>query len=117
MFREAVAMSQKKCLRRGASVIAGAIVDQKHVCWGLLQDHLQEGLVTCRVKPVLDALIKQTPREIFNGAKDLVAFALPAGGDLGLVAPSGPGVTQRAPLGKAGLIFKQDQTFTTYGSA
>ena len=111
MFREAIAMRQQKRLGRGARVITGAIMDQKHVRLGLIQDHLQEGLVTVRVKPALDTLIEQPPREIFNSAKDLVAFALPAGGDLGLMSPSGPGVAQRAPLGKAGLIFKQDQTF------
>src|SRR6516162_1578495 len=116
MFREAIAMRQQECLSRGAGVITGTIMDQKHVRLGLIQDHLQEGLVTCRVKPALDTLIEQPPREIFNSAKDLVAFALPAGGDLGLIASSGPRVAQRAPLGKAGLICKQDQTFAPCSS-
>src|SRR5262249_5312319 len=39
----------------------------------------------------------------------------PTRGDLGLVASSRPGVAQRAPLRKAGLIFEQDQAFTPFG--
>src|SRR2546426_4493431 len=61
------------------------------------------------MKPALDAVREETSREIFNGAKDFVAFALATGGDLRLLATACPCVTQGAPLGKAGLIFKQDQ--------
>src|SRR5882672_11433165 len=67
------------------------------------------------MKPTLDALREEAPRNILNSPKDLVAFALATGGHLRLVSPSGPGVAQRAPLRKAGLIFKQDQTLTTLG--
>lgn len=68
-------MGPQKRLRRGAGVITGAIMDQKHMRLGVRQDHLQEGLVTVRVKPALDALIKQASREILNGAKYFGAFA------------------------------------------
>src|SRR3989454_3839404 len=61
------------------------------------------------MKPALDAVREETSREIFNGAKDFVAFALATGGDLRLLATACPCVTQGAPLGKAGLIFKQEQ--------
>src|SRR5215468_10941911 len=108
-------MGCEKCLSRCARVIASAIVDQKQVRRGLCHDHLQERLVTVRVKPAFNALREQAPREILNGAKHLVAFALPTRGDLGLVAPPGPRVAQRAPLSKAGLIFEQDQAFTPLG--
>src|SRR5438105_15205408 len=58
----------------------------------------------------------QTPREILNGPKDLVAFALATGRNLGLLAAARPRVAQRAPLRKARLIFKQDQSVATLGS-
>src|SRR5439155_9754908 len=48
--------------------------------------------------------------------KHLVAFTLATGGDLRLLAAARPCVTQGAPLGKAGLIFKEDQTLATRGS-
>src|SRR5919197_4117783 len=67
------------------------------------------------MKPALDALIEETPREIFNRAKDFVAFALATGGDLRLPAPARPRVTQGAPLRKADLILKQDQPLATLG--
>ena len=82
---------------------------------GLGQDHLQEPVITVRVEAALEALRKQTPRKIRNGPKDLVAFALPTGGNLRLVPPSGPSVAERAPLGKTGLVFKQDQAFAPLG--
>src|SRR5262245_65462008 len=108
-------MGQQKRLRRGTGVITGPIMDQKQVLRGLCHDPLQEGLVTVRVKPALDALIEQTPRKILNGAEDLIPFAFATGGDLRLVPPSCPGVAERAPLSKTGFIFKQDQAFHTFG--
>src|SRR6516165_600374 len=108
-------MGEQKRLRCSAGVITGAIMDQKQVRRGLGHDPLQKGLVTFRVKPALDALIEQTPGEILNGAKDFVAFALATGGHLGLLTTSGPRVAQRAPLGKAGLILKENQPSTPFG--
>src|SRR5215831_16360841 len=67
------------------------------------------------MKPALDALIEETPREIFNRSKDFVAFALATGGALRLPATARPRVTQGAPLRKADLIFKQDQSLATLG--
>ncbi len=82
----------------------GAIMDQKHMILGVIQDHLQEGLGTFRVQPALDALREQPPGEICNGSEDFVAFALATGWHFRLLASARPGRTQRAPLGKAGLI-------------
>src|SRR5215831_16184218 len=65
------------------------------------------------MKPALDALIKQLPREIFNRSKDFVAFAPATGGDLRLPATARPRVTQGAPLRKAGFVFKKDQSLAT----
>ena len=109
-------MGSQKRLRRGTGVRAGAIVDQKQVLLRLLQNPLQEGLVTFRVKPTLDALTEQTPGERVNRPKHFVAFALATGRDFGLLAASCPRVTSRSPLGKTGLIFKQAQPCATLGS-
>src|SRR4029453_12218272 len=105
----AVVSGCQKRLGGGTLVITSAIVDQKQVLSRLLQEHLYELLVTFRVKPALNALREQTPGKIFNRAKDFVAFALAAGRHFRLPATARPRVTQGAPLGKAGLIFKQDQ--------
>src|SRR4029453_9095020 len=67
------------------------------------------------MKPALNALIEETPREIFNRSKDFVAFALATGRDLRLPATARPRITQGAPLRKAGLIFKTDQPLATRG--
>src|SRR5712691_7942062 len=117
VHREAIGMLGKKLLRCLAGVIPCPIMDKKQVCGGLRHDRLPERLVSFRVEPALNALIEQTPGERVTGPKHLVAFALATGGDLGLVAPSGPGVAQRAPLRKAGLIFKQEQAFPTLSGA
>src|SRR5438132_7911977 len=112
-----IGMHSKKLLGRLAAVIPCPIMDEKEVLGGLRHDRLQERLITFRGEPPLDALREQTPGEIVNGPKHLVAFALAAGRDLRLMAPACPGIAQRAPLGKAGLILKQDQTFTPLGGA
>jgi hypothetical protein len=40
-----------------------------------------------------------------------IYFALATGGHCGLLACGGPSVAERAPLGKAGLITKEQQGF------
>src|SRR6266446_921165 len=115
MLRDPLAMGRQKGLRRCTGVITGAIVDQKQMLRGLRQDRLEERLVTFRIKPTLDALREETPREIFNGSKDFVAFALATGGNLRLLATTRPRVTQGAPLRKTGLIFKQNQPLAPLG--
>src|SRR6516162_1736766 len=109
-------MGCQKSLGCCTGMIPCPIMDEKQGLCGVIQDHLQEPLVTFRVKPTLDALIKQAPREILNGAKYFVAFALATRGDLRLVPTLSPRVAQRAPLGKTGFIFKEDQAFTPLGS-
>src|SRR5262249_54678550 len=108
-------MRRQKGRGRGTRVIPSTIVDQKQVLSGLHHDHLQERLVIFRVEAALDALREQTPSKILDRPKDLVAFALATGRHLRLVATARPGITQGAPLGKTGLIFKQDQSFATLG--
>src|SRR5215471_12313620 len=75
----------------------------------------RETMPIFRVKAAFNALIKQTPGEIFNRPKDFVAFTLATGRHLRLLATARPRITQGAPLGKAGFVFKQDQPFAPLG--
>jgi len=84
---------------------------------GVSQDHAQEPLGTVRGTPALDPLIKQASRDILNGAKHFVAFALATGFDRGVLPAPRPRVAQRAPLGKTGRILKKPQALLSLGSA
>src|SRR6266850_7308377 len=110
-------MGCQKSLGCCTGVIPCPIMDEKQGLRGLLHDLLQEPLVTFRIKPTLDTLIKQPAREIFNGAKHFVAFALATGFDFGLLAAPRPRIAQRAPLGKTGLILKENEAFLSLGGA
>src|SRR3954454_8756089 len=110
-------MGCQKSLGCCTGMIPCHIMDEKQGLCGVLQDHLQEPLVTFRVKPTLDALIKQAPREILNGAKYFVAFALTTSFDLRLLPAPRPRVAQGAPLGKTGFVLKENQAFTSLGGA
>src|SRR5256885_6095621 len=110
-------MGLQKLLGRLAGVIPCAIMDEKQMGGGLGEDHAQECLVTVRSEAALNALIEEAPRAISNSAKHLVAFALATGFDLGMMAAPGPRVAQRTPLGKAGLVLKENQAMTPLGSA
>src|SRR5262244_221649 len=114
---ETIAMGCQKSLGGCTGVIPCPIMDEKQGLRGLLHDPLQEPLVTFRVKPTLDPLIKQASREILNGAKHFVAFALATGFDFGLLPAPRPRVAQRAPLGKTGLILKEHQALMSLGGA
>jgi len=117
VHREAISMLGKKLLRCLAGVLPCPIMDKQQVRGGLRHDRLPERLGTFRVEPALNALREQRPGEGVNGPKHLGALARATGGDLGLVAPSGPGGTQRAPRRTAGLICKQEQAFPTLSGA
>src|SRR5215831_7692909 len=110
-------MGCHKSLSCCTGVVPCPVMDEKQVLCGLLHEHLQEPLVTVRVKPTLDTLIKQASRAILNGTKHFVAFALATGFDLRLLAAPRPRVAQRAPLGKTGLILKENQALTSLGGA
>src|SRR5215470_2392749 len=90
-------------------------MNYKQVLGGLGHNHRQKRLVTFGVEPSLDALREQASREILNGAKHFIAFTLATRGDLWLMPPLRPRVTERAPLSKTGFIFKEDQTFAPPG--
>src|SRR5215831_9068154 len=115
MHGEALGMLGQKLRRRLTGMIPRPIMDEVQVCRGVRQDSPPERLITVRSKPSLDALIEQASREILNSAKDLVAFTFATGFDLGLLAAARPRVTSRPPLGKTGLIRKEDQALTPLG--
>src|SRR5262245_14499400 len=110
-------MGYHKSLSCCTGVVPCPVMDEKQVLCGLLHEHLQEPLVTFRVKPPLDTLIKQASRAILNGAKHFVAFALATRLDRGLLPAPRPRVAQRAPLGKTGLILKENQALMSLGGA
>src|SRR5512145_2594075 len=114
--REPLAVGRQKLLGRLAGMIPCSIMNEKQVLRGMSHDHGQEYLGTVRGESALNTLGKQSPREIVNSPKYLGALPLATGFDLGLLASARPGVTQRAPLCKAGCILKQDQTLPTLGS-
>jgi hypothetical protein len=117
MPRDTIGIGGKKLLGRLAGMLPCPIMDAKQMLLGLGQDRLHERLVRFRGETTLDALIKQAAREIRNSPQNFVALALTTGRDRGLLAASGPGGAQRAPLGKSGLILKEKQTPTPLGGA
>src|SRR4030095_2648753 len=117
LYGDTIAMGCQKSLGCCTGVVPCPIMDEKQGLRGLHHEHLQEPLVTVRVKPTLDALIKQAARDILNGAKHFVAFALATGFDLGLLPAPRPRVAQRAPLGKTVLILKENQALMSLGGA
>src|SRR5262245_23265931 len=60
---------------------------------------------------------EKAPGKVVNETKDFVRLAFTAGRDLGLLAFGRPRVAQRAPLGKTGLIAKEQQGLALLGLA
>ena len=83
----------------------------------LRQDIEQKSRIAFGVEASRLAPKEKPPRKIVDQSKDLLGLALAAGKDFGLVAPGGPGIAQRAPLGKAGFIAKEQQGFSLPGLA
>src|SRR5215831_10563925 len=110
-------MGCHKSLSCCTGVVPCPVMDEKQVLCGLLHEHLQEPLVTVRVKPTLDTLIKQASRAILNNTKHFVTFALTTSFDRGLLPAPRPRVAQRTPLGKTGLILKENQALMSLGGA
>ena len=72
-----------------------------------LGQHLsQEGLITFSVELARVTFVEESARKVVDQAKDFVAFAQTAGFDGGLLPFTGPGITERPPLGKTGLVAK-----------
>src|ERR687887_2013742 len=61
--------------------------------------------------------VEKVPGKRVNETKDFVRLAFAAGRHLGLPAFGRPRVAQRAPLGKTGLIAKEQQGLALLGLA
>ena len=90
-------------------MITGPILDHDDVLLGLREHIEQKCRIALRVEAPRLGFVEKLPGEIVNEAKDFVAFAFAAGGHLRLLAFGRPRVAQRAPLGKTGLIAKEQQ--------
>src|SRR5215467_6302117 len=110
--RQASGMRLEKVLHGLAGMIASAILNHHDVTSRLRQHVEQKGHIALGVKPPLMPFVEKPSREIVDEAEHFVAFTLATGGHFGLLACGGPGVAQRAPLGKAGFIAKEQQGFT-----
>ena len=90
----------------GAGVILRAILNQDDGLRGVLQHPCEKGNVGCGVEAAFLPLIQEAPGEVIDQPEDFIAFALPAGLDVGLLAAPGPGVRECPPLGEGGFIAK-----------
>src|SRR5438132_13571022 len=102
-------MGCQKSLGCCTGMIPCPIMDEQQGLRGLLHDHLQEPLVTFRVQPTLYALIKQAPREILNGAKHFVSFALDTVFYISFMFAPRTSLAQHASRDKTGIILKETQ--------
>src|SRR5262249_54756700 len=84
---------------------------------GLRQDTPEKGNVSRGVEAAFLPLIQEAPAQGINEAKDLVAFTLACGFDLGLLAAPRPRVGERAPLRERRFIAKQQQGLPFLGTA
>ena len=106
---QAIGMRLKKRLHRLARVIPGSILHDHDRLGRLRQDVEPKRRLTRRVEAPSMGLVKESTGARIHATKDLVRFAFPAGGDLGLLPFRRPGVAQRAPLSNTGLIAKESQ--------
>src|SRR5215216_6313124 len=108
-------MRREKLLHRFARVIPGPILDHDDVLLGLREHIEQKRRIAFRVEAPRLRLVENLPAKRVNEPKDLVGFALAAGGHLRLLSSERPRVAQRAPLGKTGLIAKAQQGLALLG--
>ena len=110
-------MHDEKLLHCPTRVIPCPVLNHKNMLRSLRQDLEQKSRIAFGVEASPMALAEKPPRKIVDESKDLIGLALAAGQDFGLSAPGGPGIAQRAPLGKAGFIAKEQQGFSLPGLA
>jgi hypothetical protein len=91
---QAIGMRLEKRLHRLARVLPGSILHDHDRLGRLRQDVEQKRRITRRVAAPSMGLVKESTGEIINETTDLVRFAFPAGGDLGLLPFRRPRVVQ-----------------------
>src|SRR5262249_47383078 len=109
-------MSRKKLLHGFAGVVARSILNDKDMLGGLRQDVEQKGCIALGVEPPRMGFKEKAPRKIVDEPKDFVRFAYATGRHCGLMALGSPSIAQRAPLGKAGLIPKEQERLALAGA-
>src|SRR5262249_31063373 len=114
---QAVHMGVEKLLHRHTRVIPCPVLHHKNMLCRLRQDIEQKSRIAFGVEASRMALKEKSPRKIIDEPKDLVGLARAAGRDFGLLASGRPAIAQRAPLGKAGFIAKEQQRFSLPGLA
>src|ERR1043166_4782971 len=110
-------MGRKKLLHSFAGVVARSILNDKERLRGLCQDVEQKRCIALRVKTPRMGFGEKAPGEVVDEPKDFVRFAYATGQHFRLVSPARPGIAQRAPLGKAGLIPKEQESLALAGAS
>jgi hypothetical protein len=98
----------------GAGVILGPILNQDHVWRGLLHHTREKGHVGGGVKATFLPLIQEASGEVISQPEDVIALAFAGRLALGLLAASGPGVCERAPLRERGCIANPQQGLSLF---
>src|SRR4029453_14866526 len=110
-------MGVEKLLHGLARLVTRSILNYDDVVPSLRQHVEQKGRIAFRVKASCMSFVEKLAGEIVDQAKDLVAFAFAAGAHFGLFTCGCPRVAQRAPLGKAGFIAKEQESLTLLSCA
>src|SRR5439155_10893502 len=102
-------MGVEKLLHGLARMITRAILNHDDVAPSLSQHIEQKGRIAFRVQAALMSFVEKLAGEIVDQAKNLVALPFATGGHFRLLAFGGPSIAERAPLGEAGFIAKEQQ--------
>src|SRR5262249_16103599 len=115
--RQPLGVRLEKHFQRRARVITSSILNHDHMVSCLGQDIEQKRLVALCVETPSMGFVEKAPGKEVNETIDVVGLAFAAGRHLSLLAFGRPRVAQRAPLGKTGLIAKEQQSLTLFGLA
>jgi hypothetical protein len=102
-------MGVEKLLHGLARMITRSILNHDDGAPSLRQHVEQKGRIAGRVQASLMSFVEKPAGEIVDQAKDFVALTFATGGHFGLLACGSLSIAERAPLGKAGFIAKQQQ--------
>src|SRR5215831_17811965 len=110
-------MRRKKRLHGFTGVVARSVLNDKDMLRSLGQDVEQKRRIALRVKAPRVGFGEQAPGKVVDEPKDFVRFAYATGQHFRLVSFARPGIAQRAPLGKTGLIPKEQEGLTLAGTS
>src|ERR671930_1154512 len=110
-------MGRKKLLHGFAGVVARSILNDKDMLRGLCQEVEQKRRIARRVKTPRMGFGAKAPGKVVDAPKDFVRFAYATGQHCRLGSLECPGRAQRAPLGQAGLIPKEQEGLALAGAS